>query len=448
MNGDARPICFVVMPYRTRKTGIPKSKGPTSVDFDALWSKALLPAVERMGYDAVRADQDLNASIVQEMLERLALADLVLADVSLPNPNVFYEVGVRHAAKARGCVLIAAAWSQQPFDTAGFRQLRYPLADGTVPDAEAARIAAALEAGVPGLREGWSPVHALEGYPELRPERTLAFRDFVNKMRVFETAVRRVRLERDYAARGAQALALVEAYRGRPVVPAVAVELLYLVRDCVTDWKETVAFVDALPEDLRQLPLVQEQRSLALSKDGDHRGAIAALESLVATVGDSSERQGLLGGRYKQMWREAPAGSEEAAEYLSKAIAHYDRGMHLDLNDYYPSCNLPRLYRARKAEGDADRASGAAHVVVAACERARALGTGDEWLKATLLGAAFDAGDGTTAKRLAREVRQEGPKEWKLDTTLVDLRQSAAQHADAETRDDLERLVVELEKLL
>jgi hypothetical protein len=33
------------------------------------------------------------------MIERLAISDLVLADVSIPNGNAYYEVGIRHAAQ-------------------------------------------------------------------------------------------------------------------------------------------------------------------------------------------------------------------------------------------------------------------------------------------------------------------------------------------------------------
>jgi hypothetical protein len=63
------------------------------------------------------------------------------------------------------------------------------------------------------------------------------------------------------------------------------------------------------------------------------------------TSGDTSERRGLLGGRYKKKW----AKSRNLAD-LDRAIAEYETGMKLDLNDYYPSSNLARLYRTRKTK--------------------------------------------------------------------------------------------------
>ena len=50
------------------------------MDFDSLWEKAIFPALEKIGYEAIRADQDLGALIIKEMIERLTLADLVVAD--------------------------------------------------------------------------------------------------------------------------------------------------------------------------------------------------------------------------------------------------------------------------------------------------------------------------------------------------------------------------------
>ena len=64
--------------------------------------------------------------------------------------------------------------------------------------------------------------------------------------------------------------------------------------------------------------------------------------------------------------------------------------MRIDLNDYYPTSNLPRLYRLRGGEGDEQKAVVAATVTVAACERSVALAKDDEWTRKTLLGAAFD----------------------------------------------------------
>ena len=108
--------------------------------------------------------------------------------------------------------------------------------------------------------------------------------------------------------------------------------------------------------------------------------------------------------------------------------------MDLDLNDYYCSCNLPRLYRLRNRKGDEERAQSVLKIVIAACERAKRRGTTDEWLRPTLLGAAFDAGDADKAEELADDVAAEGAARWKLDSVLNDLESSIGQVEDNERR--------------
>src|SRR6185295_8498026 len=159
-------ICFMVMPYGTKPNA--SGKGPATIDFDALWEKAFRPLIQEMGYEAVRADQDLGALIILEMIERLAVADLVIADVSIPNGNVYYEIGVRHAARDTGCVMIAADWTKPLFDIDQMRRIVYPMPDGEITDATAARIQEALKAKdvLTALAKGKSPVYqSLPWYP-------------------------------------------------------------------------------------------------------------------------------------------------------------------------------------------------------------------------------------------------------------------------------------------
>ena len=107
-----KSVCFMVMPFGKKKTQASDPGLPGEIDFDRLWDLALRPTIEALGYEPIRADEEVGALIVPEMIERLAYADLVIAEMTLPNANVYYEVGIRHAAQHRGCVLVAANWSK------------------------------------------------------------------------------------------------------------------------------------------------------------------------------------------------------------------------------------------------------------------------------------------------------------------------------------------------
>jgi len=441
----------MVMPFGVKDTGIMDGSGPAKINFDTLWHKALEPALEDMGYTAIRADQDLGALIIQEMLERLALADLVVADLTIPNGNVYYEVGIRHATRQTGCVLISADWAKPLFDVAQMRRVAYPLPSGDLTDEQASVIRTKLQQDVRALADGRTPPYCLPDYPDLDPQRTIAFREFVKQQSAFQAEVHAAR-QAPIAERNERVRELLERYvpaagcAGEAIVPSVAFELLCLARDWLT-WEETIAYVERLPERVRELPQVQEQYWLARSKAGGHMEAIGALEELIRQQGDSSERQGLLGGRYKKLSQQARDAVEQR-KYLSKAIEHYERGMYLDLNDYYPSSNLPRLLKLRNRKGDHERAQSVAHVVVIACERARLLQCDDPWLNPTLLGAAFDAEDIEKARELAEQVADEGSAAWRLESTLPDLERSAALATDEGVKQALNQVIDELRRLV
>ena len=61
------------------------------------------------------------------MFQELLVADLVVADLTIDNPNVWYELGVRHALRARGVVIVSGVQTTA-FDL--YTELRYGLKDG------------------------------------------------------------------------------------------------------------------------------------------------------------------------------------------------------------------------------------------------------------------------------------------------------------------------------
>jgi tetratricopeptide (TPR) repeat protein len=432
----------MIMPYSTKPTLAPVGSGaPDKVDFDRLWEAALRPAIRNAGYEPVRADEDIGALIINEMIERLAISDLVLADVTIPNGNVYYEVGIRHAAQKQGCIMTVATWSKALFDIGQMRQIRYPLPVESISDETAAEIIQIVQAAIPVMAAGDSPFYQVfPKFPEFDPVRTTSFKKSLEELSRFQAEIIAARSAAGNLRR-TRALELRDRYyTGGPIQKAIAIELLYTLRDC-TDFNTTLEFSDKLPADLKNSPLVKEQRALALSKSGNHDDAIGALRELIRTSGDTSERRGLLGGRYKKKWN-----IDKDPADLSRAITEYENGMRLDLNDYYPSSNLARLYRTRNRAGDEDKARISASITLVACERARARNSSDDWLNPTLLGAAFDARDVEKALELADKVGEEGPAAWKLDTTLHDCR-TAAQLCEEPRRTELLNIIAQLENL-
>ena len=344
-------------------------------------------------------------------------------------------------------MLVSADWARPVFDLGQIRQLRFPLTDGSVGDEAAATAVQALGGSLKDLIDGDSPVFAaVPGFPsDVQLDRISAFEDTVRDLSDFQGDVAAVRLA-PKAQRGERVRQLLARFGDRPAVrDAVVLELLRLVRDHL-GWQALLDYVDTLPPALADHPLVAEQRLLALSEVGDVAGAAGQLQALIDRLGATPERQGLLGGRYKRLYRDAEPG--ERAGYLTLAIEAYQRGMDLDLNDYYPASNLPRLYRARCAPGDDQRAAEAETATLLACRAAIARDPGDEWARPTLLGLAFERGDVPEAIRLRGEIEREGPVRWQLESTLANLTDSVDAQNDEEVRAALQAVLDQLRGLV
>ena len=113
--------CFIISP-------IGKPGTDTYQHFQALFNNLLQPTVASFGYDVTRSDEVTKAgAITKEIVTRLGQADLVIADLTNLNPNVFYELGVRHALRGRGTLMILDSLSQEkiPFDLSAYRVINF-----------------------------------------------------------------------------------------------------------------------------------------------------------------------------------------------------------------------------------------------------------------------------------------------------------------------------------
>src|SRR6516225_4444828 len=122
-SAGARPLCFVLMPFGRKPDGT-----GAMIDFDAVYGQLIAPAIEDAGLEPIRADEEMTGGIVHKpMFERLILCEYAVADLTLANANVFYELGVRHAVRPYSTVLLYAAGTRLPFDVQLDRALPYSL---------------------------------------------------------------------------------------------------------------------------------------------------------------------------------------------------------------------------------------------------------------------------------------------------------------------------------
>jgi O-acetyl-ADP-ribose deacetylase (regulator of RNase III) len=85
--------CFVIMPF-----GKKKDVDGTEVDFDYVYHELIEKAVEELGVECDRCDEIIDTgSIHKKMFRGIFDAEVAVVDITSLNPNVFYELGVRHA---------------------------------------------------------------------------------------------------------------------------------------------------------------------------------------------------------------------------------------------------------------------------------------------------------------------------------------------------------------
>jgi len=116
--------CFVIMPF-----GNPKVDPTRAQKLDAIYSQWIKPTVESISLTGLandtiachRADKEERpGEIISHIIENLTTSDIVIADLSGRNPNVFYELGVRQAVRSN-TILILEDLDDIPFDLRGLR---------------------------------------------------------------------------------------------------------------------------------------------------------------------------------------------------------------------------------------------------------------------------------------------------------------------------------------
>lgn len=96
---------------------------------DLFLSSIVEPALEQFGLKVVRADAiDKPGTITRQIIEYLIKSRLVIADLSFHNPNVFYELAIRHAARLPVVQIIRVA-DRIPFDLSQSRTIRIDTTD-------------------------------------------------------------------------------------------------------------------------------------------------------------------------------------------------------------------------------------------------------------------------------------------------------------------------------
>jgi len=114
--------CFIIAPIGESDSDVRKRS-------DQVLEYVISPALGDFNYEAVRADKISEPGMItSQVIQKVVNSALVIADLTGQNPNVFYELAIRHAIK-KPLIQIIKKSEQMPFDVAGTRTIQVDLQD-------------------------------------------------------------------------------------------------------------------------------------------------------------------------------------------------------------------------------------------------------------------------------------------------------------------------------
>jgi tetratricopeptide (TPR) repeat protein len=339
---------FVAMPYGMKE----------DIDFNCIYADLIKPALESAGLEVFRADEELRAGNIRtDMFQELLLADLVVVDLSIDNPNVWYELGVRHALRPRGVIQIQGKRDHLPFDVYVDRAIRYHIKEGR-PDPDQ------LEADRQKLREfamatidAWhgrkiSPVYQL--LPNLEPPNWKRLRvgdinEFWDALEKWESRVR--------VAQKAGRVADVLVFAGEAPTRVLQLEARLSAGAALLKMGEfgfaLEQFDDALKVEPKNLE-ARQKKGILLGRLGRYEEADIWLRDVAKDHSGDGETLGLLGRVEKDSWLarwrkpnrttlEMRQDATLEVARLHKAIDTYTKGFAKSAGNYYPGINALTL---------------------------------------------------------------------------------------------------------
>jgi len=319
------------------------------IDFDEIDRLLIRPALDKLRIHGETATAVVVAGNIREdMFNRLITADLVIADLSVHNPNVFYELGVRQAFRDKYTFLIRSDLSEYPFDLKTDRYFEYNLIElADRPDVVIRRLVDALRATISSY-EADSPIFKL--LPQLEAEDRARFIAVPEEFREEVERARRYRKREHLSLMAVECEGYLWEVEGLRVVGRAQFESNFIDGARCT-WE---SIVGRYPDDI--------EANTVLSTIYQRLGDLTRSEQALARVARSrsmspnrlSQLRALSGRNLKEawvrQWQRAELADEQdrqkaalASPLLQRASDAYHEAFKADLNNAYAGLNALTL---------------------------------------------------------------------------------------------------------
>lgn len=343
---------FIIRPFGVKDVYQQNGKRieTVKIDFDAVEKSLIGPALDELGV-AGRTTIEImrSGNIREDMFHRLVTADLVIADLTIHNANVFYELGLRHAFRPKYTFLIRSeGLNNYPFDLQTDRYFVYNYKE---PAQSLEGLLTALGETISSDSDD-SPVYRL--LPNLRSQDRSRF---LSPPREFREGVIQARKEQnpgDLRLLAVEAEGFIWEIEGLRAVGRAQFDLNYHWSAAVTWESIRRHYPDDLEANL-MLTQIYQQIYEHSSEERVLERSVQALDRVSEQIGierfKQSEVLSLIGRKYKTQWRKSWEQLEPhqrlqqalTSPELREARRAYEDAFYLNLNNYNAGVNALAL---------------------------------------------------------------------------------------------------------
>jgi len=333
---------FIVRPFGTK----------SGINFENVQKELVAPALAACDIEGGTTEPFLEAGNIRaDMFQQLLVADIVVADISIHNANVFYELGIRHALQPSKTFLIRAKSKKDPKDRGPEDDVPFDLKTDRYLQYDADAPAGTVETLIQALHQTIASEQADSPVFRMLPELVAQERSrFLPVPQGFRDELELAFKAKDLGMLGvlaAEAREFFWASEGLRLVARAQFDLK-AHRQAKETWLELFRLN---PQEVE----ANQRLGTCFERVGDLDASDQALKRVLsntrATAADRAEAFSLMARNVKNRWRESWRGLEgEAAAtkalqsaQLIESYGLYRQGFMEDLNSFYPGLNALSL---------------------------------------------------------------------------------------------------------
>jgi tetratricopeptide (TPR) repeat protein len=372
-----------------------------TLDLDRTYKNIIQKAVINCDYECVRADEIQDSGIIDKSMYALLIqADLVIADISTFNPNVLYELGVRHAVRPFSTIVLKEADGIIPFDLSHTRIFTYKHLGEDIGSDEAQRCINDLSSLINSVSKSEyidSPFY--EYIKSITPPK-LPKNEYDELINDLAKKEKHIFALREKALRNMAEEKFMDAY---------------------LNWQKAHEKVPNENYFIQQMALCK-YKSKHPSEKTALTDALSIINELNPDTSNDPETLGLTASINKRLWL-----LENDIEFLNRAISYYGKGFKISTN-YYTGENyaLCLNLKAQEIEGDEKiysnfEAKKTRATVINILEKEITYDNFDsridkQWIYATLSQCYYALKEHNNANKYEALFKDEMPQSWEVKT--------------------------------